>query len=134
MNQLEFFQEALTNSVEILINTEAHVMSHLKWIAEEKRAAVEKMAKGKIFNYDDIGSPDDPEQSGIEHNVDMKVVAVNSQLNEYNIIRALKCSNRSWLDSLFSINVVFLRDPEPLLKSKAKLTVREANILKKMSD
>ena len=89
MTQLEFFQNALANSVEILLNTEAHVISHLKWLIEQKRDAIEKMAKGNVFNSDDICRFDSWEQTGIPHNVELKVVAVDSEFRDYDIIEKI---------------------------------------------
>ena len=134
MTQLEFFQNALANSVEILLNTEAHVISHLKWLIEQKRDAIEKMAKGNVFNSDDICRFDSWEQTGIPHNVELKVVAVDSEFRDYDIIEKLKSSDRNWFRNLFQIKVVFLRNPEDVLKSKAKLTDTEKSILKQMVD
>ena len=134
MTQLEFFQNALANSVEILINTEAHVISHLKWLIEQKRNAIEKMAKGNVFNSDDICKFDDWEQVGIPHNAEIKVVAVDSEFRNYDIVSRLKSADRDWFNNVFSINVIFMRDPEPILKSKAKMTDNEKSILKRMVD
>ena len=112
MKQVEFFQNALANSVEILLNTEAQVRSHLTWLS----------------NFDKWG------QQGIEHNVDMKVVAVTSVYSDYDIISSLKRRGKNWIEYLFEIKVVFMRDPAPVLSSKAKLTTEEKSILKRMNE
>ena len=132
MTQLEFFQNALANSAEVLLNYEAHVISHLKWIVEQKRDAIEKMSKGNVFNSDDICDFKDWEQEGIPHNTEFKVVAVDSEINTYSIVSMLKSTDRNLFKNLFQINVVFLRNPEDVLKSKAKLTNDEKIILKQM--
>ena len=134
MKQIEFFQNALANSVEILLNTETHVQAHLKWLIESKRCAIEKMAMGNVFNSDALCDYDEWEQRGLEHDTDMKVVAVFSAFSNYDLIGKLKSREKNWITNLFEIKVVFMRDPEPILKSKAKLTEMEKGILKDMSN
>lgn len=134
MKQIEFFQNALANSVEILLNAEAHVQSHLKWLIESKRQAIEYMAKGNVFNSDDICDFEELSQRGIEHNVEMKAVAIFSEPYSIDIISRLKYRERNWFSNLFDIKVVFLRDPGPILASKAKLTKEEKKILKVLLD
>ena len=134
MKQIEFFQNALANSVEILLNTEAQVQSHLKWLIESKRQAIENMAKGNVFNSDDICDFEDFGQRGIEHNVEMKAVAIFSEPCDRDIISRLKYRERNWFSNLFDIKVVFLRDPGPILASRAKLTKEEKKILKDLLD
>lgn len=134
MKQVEFFQNALANSVEILLNTEAQVRSHLTWLIESKRQAIENMAKGNVFNSDELCNFDKWDQQGIEHNVDMKVVAVTSVYSDYDIISSLKRRGKNWIEYLFEIKVVFMRDPAPVLSSKAKLTTEEKSILKWMNE
>ena len=134
MKQIDFFQNALANSVEILLNTEAQVQSHLKWLIESKRQAIENMAKGNVFNSDDICDFEDFRQRDIEHNVEMKAVAIFSEPCSSDIISRLKCRERNWFSNLFDIKVVFLRDPGPILASRAKLTKEEKKILKVLLD
>lgn len=132
MEQIDFFRNALANSVELLLNTEAHVRSHLNWIAETKRLAIESKLYGKAFNSDDICNYEDWEQKGIPRDTMMKVVNVEVYESVYDIISALKSRSKSWAGELFSVNVFFMCDPDTLLKSRARLTKEEERVLKEM--
>lgn len=132
MKQFEFFRNAFANSAELLLNTEAHMMSHLKWIAETKRQAVEKMAYGNEFNSDDICDFDDWDQKDIPHDTMMKVVKVKVGRTAYFLIDMLKSRRNDWGGELFDIEVFFMCDPDTILKSKARLTKEEERVLKEM--
>lgn len=125
MKQIEFFQNALANSVETLINAEAQVMSHLDWLARQKRKAIIQMTSGEVFNTYDI----------FNHNKlstdEMKIVDVEVHLDNNDIVNRLRNDNY-YPDFLFFITVTFLCDPSKILNSKAKLTDKEESILKSM--
>lgn len=130
MNQFEFFRNAFANSAELLLNTEAHMISHLKWIAETKRQAIEKMAYGNEFNSDDICDFSEWGAKGIPHDTMMKVVKVDVELIFYLLSDTLRCLD----EQLFSIEVFFMCDPDTILKSKARLTKEEERVLKEMRE
>lgn len=133
MNQMELFKNALTRSVESLLNAEAQVRNHIRWLAETKRYNVEKLALNNIYNSDDICDFNTWTQKGIEHNANMKVVAVCAEMEDWNIIGKIK-GRENDINDLFEIRILFLCDPRPNLSSKKKLTDIEKSILKKMLD
>lgn len=129
MKQIELFQNALASSVETLINAEAQVRSHLKWLVEQKRIAIQRRSLGKVFNSDDICV----QRQQIGHNVRMKVVAIGSEIKRDLYVDRFKCCGKyDYLSELFYINIFFMRNPAPLLDSKSRLTDREKSILKSM--
>lgn len=132
MTQLGFFQKALANSVEILLNTEAHVISHLRWLAESKRRAIAAVAIGKDFNSDDLCDYDMWEHSYLKSNTMMRVVGVVCDINSYYLVDALKSTQRGIFNSAMTLKVNFMRNPDEILQSKAELTADEKRYLKKM--
>ena len=132
MKQIEFFQKALANSVEILLNTEAQVTSHLRWLAETKRLAIERATKDKEFNSDDICDYDEWSQANMARDKMMRVVGVGSALNDYNLVELLKARGRGLFGKTMTLYVFFMRNPDEILQSKAKLTPDEKTYLKKM--
>lgn len=131
MKQIELFQNALANSVETLINAEAQVRSHLKWLVEQKRIAIQRRSLGKVFNSDDICVQRQLPKIG--HNVKMKVVAIGSEIKRDLYADRFKCCGKyDYFYELFDINIFFMRNPAPILDSKSRLTDREKSILKSM--
>lgn len=133
MNQVELFRNALMRSVESLLNAETQVRSHIEWFAEMKRSKIEKAVLCKTFNSDDICDYYGWQRKDIEHNVEMKAVAVRTIKSDWGLISKLRSAD-STTDGLFDIRIVFLRNPRPILDSKVKLTDNEKSILKKMRD
>lgn len=131
MTQLGFFQKALANSVEILLNTEAHVISHLRWLAESKRMAIAAAAIGKDFNSDDICDYDKLAHSYLKRNTMMRVVGVMCDINCYELNGWFKSRERGMFHAM-TLKVNFMRNPDEILQSKAELTADEKRYLKKM--
>lgn len=132
MRQLEFFQKALANSVEILLNTHAQVLSHLQWLAGSKSLAIEKATKDLEFNSDDLCDYDEWSQSNMARDTMMRVVGVKSYLNDFDLVGSLRSRSRGMFSKAMTLTVYFMRDPDEILKSKAKLTDDEKIYLKMM--
>lgn len=134
MTQLGFFQKALANSVEILLNTEAHVLSHLQWLAESKRRAIAAAAIGKDFNSDDICDYDKLAHSYLKRNTMMRVVGVVCEINCDYLTEWFKSRKCEEAMNPMTLKVNFMQNPDEILQSKAELTADEKRYLKKMKN
>lgn len=133
MNYSEFIQNTLSNSVERLINAEAEVVSNLRWIIEQKEKVVTKKVQDKTYLASMLLVSNDWKAEGIDRDAEMKVVAIYSGVDKYNLVDSLKSTKDSY-SSVTRISIVFMQNPNDILSSKKKLTESERKILKALKD
>lgn len=126
---IKYNQQMLSNAVESLVNAEAAVMSHLKWIGEKKRLAVIDSIKDSTYKAYNLTSGAWYEK-GIDPAAQMKPINVDVSLANHNIVNRIKENKKENWGGLITLNITFMQDPETFLGSKRKLTDMEKKLLK----
>ena len=126
---IKYNQQMLSNAVESLVNAEAAVMAHLKWIGEKKRLAVIDRIKDSTYKAYNLTSGDWRER-GIDPAAQMKPINVDVSFANHNIVNRVKENKKENWGGLITLSITFMQDPEVFLGSKKKLTDVEKKLLK----
>lgn len=123
---MKFYQNALSESAKMLINSEAQIKSHVNQLGKLRAESLGKQIIGKEFPVDALLESCKDCQGEYEK-VGYKAVHVDADFNSWNLLDSIR--NNS---SILTISVVFVRDPDVILKSNIKLTDLEKKLLRKL--
>ena len=130
MTQLEFYQEALTKSAEALLNANAQVQSYAALLAKMKKDAIAEKMIGEVYNIDALMQKNHYKYKDFAGK-ELKCVVVKSYVEEDSVLYIKKDTH---YNGLINIEIIFLADPDTILNSKQKVTDKEKELLKKLSN
>lgn len=127
----QFYQESFRKAVEQYMTAHANCRYMAEKLMELKRQTISKKLFGKEFSLDELYSDSNWRYSYYDSMVKYKAVKITTDNRmEFNSDICSICRNS--YDYTANLRVFFLRNPQPLLDSKAKPTGVEKALLKKL--
>lgn len=127
MDHIEFLQKGLADAANNLVNAESALQRYCRILANAKCLVIGKKLIGKDFKAIDIVDRTSWETDGIKLDAMMRATIVNADLQSCYSVSVVYEG-----PTMIKLTVTFQRDPDELLKSRARLTDAEKDILKEM--